>query len=833
MDELALLKRKLERERLARKQAENILESKALELFNANESLQKLNQNLELQIESRTKSLAASEQRYRMLVEQAKDLIYNIDKEGYFLYVNSIGIQQFGYADEDIIGKRFLDFMPEEDHSTAVQYYEQFKDSSESTDYHEYRVKSADGRIFWLGQNVTKVFTEEGDYFFTAVARDITKRKMAEFALEQAQLSLRKSEIKYRSIIENMELGLMEVNTDGTILRIYDRFNQMLGYTGDELVGKNANEILLVKGFEKVLEQQDSNRLKGETGVYEVKLHKKDGSEIWVLISGAPFYDEHGQVTGSIGVHYNITDRKELQAELEIAKRKAVRAQQAEKAFLANMSHEIRTPLNAIIGMSHLLQDTPLNPEQKDYLEVLSSSTHLLKSLISDILDISKIDAGSLDVQMKAFQLKVLAEKLISIFKSQNDNSSVQYILDYDDKIHHSLISDHQLINQVLLNLLSNASKFTNEGSITLSIQKVANNTENHQTIRFSIIDTGIGISEEDCRLIFEEFKQANATIRAKYGGTGLGLTISNQLVKLLGGSLQVQSKEQQGSTFSFDLTLETSTETVPVLSVNQPLKAKDGHQEHSILIVEDNAMNLKYISSLLNKWNLSYEICENGKEAFDKAMKQPFDIIFMDLQMPIMDGFEATQCIRSESKLNKNTPIIALTASTFLSKKRLALKAGMSDFLSKPFTPDQLSGIIDQYLYRQEATPVQQKIFHFSENLDQNYLNQAYGQDLEYALDMFQTFMEIIEDEMILISDTIEKSEKEAIKKSLHRMKPTFKMVGLSNIFNNIEQLEQDIENQSSQEIKQWFTQFKQTLQTQLPFIEQEIKHIQSWLNN
>lgn len=829
---MSLLRKKLERERLARKQAENILESKALELYSANESLLKLNKNLEQEIASRTKSLAESEQRYRILVEQATDLIYNIDKDGHFLYVNSIGIERFGYKDGDILGKNFLEFIPAEDSEKEYAYYRAFRESNQLNDYHEFRTKASDGTIFWLGQNVSKVFTENNDFYFTALARDITQRKMAESALTQAQLSLQKSEIKYRSIIQNMELGLLEVDTNGNILRVYDRFNKMLGYEGDELVGKNANSTLLVEGYEKVLKQEDSKRLKGETGVYEVKLLKKDGKEIWVLISGAPFYSVKGDVIGSIGVHYDITDRKELQDQLEIANLKAIKAQQAEKAFLANMSHEIRTPLNAIIGMSHLLLDTKLDSEQKDYLEVLSSSTHILKSLISDILDISKIDAGSLDVQKKAFDLKKLCEKLIAIFKVQNESKDVQYILDFDENIASALISDRQLINQILLNLLSNATKFTNTGTIKLEIKELQKENDQFVTLQFAVIDTGIGISEEDCRLIFEEFKQANSQIREKYGGTGLGLTISNQLVKILGGKLQVVSSQNIGSTFSFNLKIQISESPLVQIAETRQFIAHN-NSEYQILIVDDNAMNVKYISSLLKKWKLEFDICENGKEAFEMSMKKAYDLIFMDLQMPIMDGFEATQLIRSESSLNQNSPIVALTASTFLSKKRLALKAGMSDFLSKPFTPDQLSAVIDRYLTSIPDSSENQEKFSFSDKIDRNYLQNAYEQDLEYALDMFQTFLDIIDDEMLLIKDTLKHKKQLEIKKSLHRIKPTFKMVGLSPLFNDIESVEKKLSQSESINLSEWFDQFNISLNNRIPLIEQEIKRMKSWLNN
>lgn len=831
MDEISLLKKKLEREKAARKQAENILETKARELFDANESLKALNQDLEAEIAKRTKSLKESELRYRILVEQAKDLIYNIDHEGYFLFVNSIGIERFGYVEEQIVGKRYIEFIPEEDIENEFAYYTKVRDEGYTNDYHEFRVKSKDGELIWLGQNVSRITNPDGSFYFTAVARDITKRKLAEKQLAIAKLELEKSEIKYRSIIENMDLGLMEVDTNGIILRVYEKFNEMLGYEDGELIGKSANEILLVEGFEKVLNEQDSNRIKGQTGVYEVKIKKKDGTEIWVLISGAPFFNEKGEVIGSIGVHYDITDRKELQAQLEVARRKAVKAQQAEKAFLANMSHEIRTPLNAIIGMSHLLQDTDLDKEQADFLNVLSSSANILKSLISDILDISKIDAGSLDIQRKPFDVRHLINQLITTFSLQKIEDELEFTSEVDSDLDFAVESDPQLINQILLNLLSNAQKFTEKGSIKLSVELIDDGIET-AALKFNVQDTGIGVSKEDLSIIFNEFKQANSEIRSKYGGTGLGLSISNQLVKLLGGELKVDSSPGKGSSFYFTLRVHKAKSPLDLATPEERME-RIVDEGRRILVVEDNPMNLKYISSLLKKWKMDFSICYNGQEACELIDKNDFDLIFMDLQMPIMDGFEATEVIRNRKDAKKNTPIVALTASTFLSKKRLALKAGMSDFLSKPFTPNQLFQIISKYLGTKKASTSNEHNFVFSSQLDVDYLKEAYEGDHVYAKEMFETYLEIIEDELLGIKNSIEDKDIGDIKNKLHKIKPIFTMVGLTHISKDIEHGESIVTEQNEESISQWFGTIESEIRSYLPVIKNEVEKLRKWQKN
>jgi len=831
MNEVDLLKKRLLREREARKQAEAILESKALELYKTNEEVLALNQNLEQEIRKRSESLAISEQQYRTLVEQARDVIYNINYEGYFLYINQIGMQQFGFAEEDIIGRHFSDLIPLEDMDKEISYYDEFRSSQKQTDYHEFRIKSKNDKIYWVGQNVNRLQNSEGETYFTAVAREITQRKNTEAALEIAKLEVQKSEIKYRSIIENMELGLLEVDTSGHIIRVYDRFNKMLGYEGDELIGRNANDVLLAEGFREILVEQDARRLEGETGVYEVKLRKKHEGEIWALISGAPFYDVDGNVIGSIGVHYDITDRKQLQEELEIARKKAVKAQQAEKAFLANMSHEIRTPLNAIIGMSHLLLDTKLDREQADYLDALFSSAAILKNLISDILDISKIDAGTLELNQKPFNLEQLTESLIASFEKRDSDTSVKFKAQNDQAISFPVVGDAQLINQVLLNLLSNANKFTEVGEITLSTQ-LMQVRGGDLLVLFKVEDTGIGISEEEVKFIFEEFKQANASVRKNYGGTGLGLAISFQLVKLLGGELKVKSSKDKGSEFYFSLPLKKSE--VELSNVASVISAqKESFKSAYLLIVEDNEMNQKYITSLLKKWQLDFDLARNGQEAVDLHGDHTYDLIFMDLQMPVMDGFEATQTIRSSTDGNSKVPIVALTASTFLSKKKLALKAGMTDFLSKPFTPDQLLDLLRKYLKPEFTKNKKTSDFLFSTSLDQEYLIEAYGSDLEYALDMFTTFEEIVDDEMLLISDAVHEENLDAIKSQLHRIKPTFTMVGLGSLSKKIESVEPVIKGLSGDEIKEWFANFSESLHEKRPILLNEIQRLARWQKN
>ena len=793
--ELDLLKKRIERERAARKQAEAILEQKAAELFEANTQLVALNENLEEEIKLRSKELADSELRYRRLVEKASDIFFNIDGTGKFTYMNATGILRFGYDVEEIIGHYFSEFVLDSHKKDLIIHYADFMSSDRTADYKEFPIKSKSGDVFWMGQNVNRLDDDSSNPYFSAVARDISKRIEIEEELDKTQNALLKSEVKYRSVIENMRLGLLEVDTQGTIIRSYDRFNQMLGYQAGELEGKSANKILITEELEGTIEAQDKNRLEGESGVYELKLKKKNGEDIWMLISGTPFYNEHGEVAGSIGIHYDITAEKILKNELELARQAAVKAQKAEKQFLANMSHEIRTPLNAIIGMSHLISDTPLSGEQSEYVDILISSAGILKNLISDILDMSKIDAGTLVLQEKTFNIEKDVSSLVRSFLHKSKDKAVEYSYTIDRSIKHQIVTDQQLLNQVLLNLYSNGDKFTEKGKVSLDVS-VVKETPTNLNLLFSVSDTGIGIDKEEVKAVFDEFKQANQSIRSKYGGTGLGLSISKKLLNLMGAEIKLESSIGKGSRFYFELLVKKGKLLKDEITQGATLGFTPYKgQSKLVLVVEDNKLNVKYLTRLLEKWNIDYTVKSNGQEAVDYCSNNFPDLILMDLQMPIMDGFEATKIIRKMTNANATIPIIALTASTFLSKKQMAEQVGMTDFLSKPFTPDQLSAKIKVYLDESTIDAPEVSESHYMSELDVKYLQTAYGSDTSYALDIFETYLEIIDDEIGILSEVIEGAD-DSLKAHLHKIKPIFTMVGLAHISSMIQDMEDNLMN-------------------------------------
>lgn len=837
-----ILKARLEREIDARKQAEQLLEEKALALFDANLALKKLNADLEEEIKQRTIQLTESESKFRLLVEKATEIIYNVDINGNITYVNNVGIEQYGYNEQDIIGKPFTIFIPSPFKQECFNHYLEFMLSGRSSDYYETPVITKYGTQSWFGQNTNRVVDQDGSVYFSVFARDIDQRKRAEEALGQAKLEIEKSEIKYRSIIENMQLGLLEVDLNNTIIKVYPHFNEITGYVGEELLGKNAPQILGVEGDEKVHQRQEEIVKSGATGVYELQLRKKNGDFIWVMISGAPFYDENGKVAGSIGIHYDITDRKQLEVELIQAKKKAEAAQEAEKLFLASMSHEIRTPLNAIIGMSHLMNETALDKTQQDYLQILQSSANILQHLISDILDISKIDSSSFELNINSLNLNELCISLLRSFDYKKQNKQIDFVLDFDETIKHQIFSDAQALSQILINLLSNAEKFTAEGKVTLSVKNEAGEEAGYAKISISVQDTGVGISEEKQVHIFDRFKQADKSISSEYGGTGLGLYISRQLVNLLGGELRVVSKEGQGACFyfGFKVQLDLSMGELSVQSLAQQNQGLSNLKGMRVLVAEDNTMNQRYISTLLQKVGIVFDIGNDGHEAVDLYLKKEYDLILMDLQMPKMDGFEATLEIKKIQKQKKReAPILALTASSFLSKKQSAMAQGMAGFISKPFAPKQLYDILLDYAEKgaiSDAIKTQigkteknkSANFHdgnqgliFQDEIDLEYLNEAYGDDLEYAKEMFVVFLSIVDEAMEALHEAVMNHEIEKIRQQAHKIKPTFTMIGLSSITKAMSQIEKTALEGDEQKTKDMFVEVSEYLKKMLPKVE------------
>ncbi len=649
---------------------------------------------------------------------------------------------------------------------------------------------------------------------------------------------LRRSEEKYRGIIEGMELGLLEVDLNHNIVRAYEWFCDMTGFTPQELEGQNATKMLTRGSLPQVMKDEDKKRERGQAGVYETMIHKKDGTPIWVLISGAPLYNLAGEIIGTIGIHYDITSRKQLEEDLKKSKRIAEDAQEAEKQFLARMSHEIRTPLNAIIGMVHLLYDTQPNPEQKDYLSTLRTSADILLRLISYILDISKIEAGEIVVNEKEFDLIGLLHSMQKTFGLKIEQG-VNVRLNIDPKIQNMMIGDDLLLNQILLNLLGNALKFTDKGEVGIEVRQL-DRTLDECFLEFRISDTGIGIAEEYLGLIFENFKQADQPAKISAAGTGLGLAICKQLVEMQGGSIRVESELGVGTTFIFSLSYVDSGKKAVIEKTELQLPNFNSNADETVLVVEDNYMNRKYLTTLLRKWGITYDVAIDGGEGWAMAQEKVYSIILMDISMPVMDGYQTTIKIRNQRNKNKDTPIVALTASAILSQKNKAIETGMNDFLPKPFQPNQLMAVMKKFLAFNdepadtEVEVVTKGIFQFNPQLDSAYLQTFYEDDLDYAADMFDTFLEYTVAEFPNLKIAIAGGNMEEIRKAAHKIKPTFAMVGLTTLRDELAEIERLASTNSDIELMERIqADLEDQLNHFIPILEADMHQMELFLKD
>ncbi len=655
-----------------------------------------------------TEALVEAENQMRRRIELLQEVVFETNEQGILVFLNGAWRTLVGSDPALALGKPLEAFFPV-DSRAALR--ERLTPTSATPNRMLTRMDRPDGQSVWIALSAAPIRTGGT----VGVIHDVTAEKTAQDEL--AKLSVVASKTDNMVIITDAKGAIEWVNR---------AFETRTGYHLEEVSGCFPGRLLQGPGTD----HQTISRIRhavrqGHSIEEEVLNYTKAGEPYWVNLQITAIRDDEDRITRFISVQSDTTERKRYMqevldqkaaleervqnrtAELAKAKEQAEAATSAKSSFIANVSHEIRTPLNAIIGLTHLCLQTKLDNRQKDYVEKVAKAARNLMMLISDVLDFSKIEAGAVQLEKTPFHIAQVLSNVRSIMETLAEQKGLRFSIHRSPETDIAVIGDPYRVEQVLINLVNNAVKFTHHGSVEVDCT-MAQAANGKVTLRFDVTDTGIGISEQQAPRLFEAFSQADGSTTRHYGGTGLGLTISRQLTRQMGGDIGFTSTPGKGSHFWFTVAaIGTDPASPKQLPARGPFlaSAERSLRGRRILVVEDNDFNQQVAAELLETVGVRVTIASTGQEALDVlALNSTFDAVLMDIQMPDMDGMETTRRMRVQSRLTE-IPVIAMTANASPEDRRACLAAGMDDFEAKPIEPSRLYATLAHWVGHKAST--------------------------------------------------------------------------------------------------------------------------------
>lgn len=751
-----------------------------------------------------------SEEKLRVLsqiVEDNSNAVIITDKEGKITWVNKSFVTITGYPGEEVIGKKPGAFLqgPETNPLTVSYLRNQIVNgepfNAEILNY------SKSGEPYWVRIDGQPIINEKGEITgFFALEADITKEK--------------ESESRFRKALENIGDNVWEHDFTSGKTYFSKTNNEILGCATNDL--SNNQEIWWGSVYEadKVLLIENDRKYRSGTITshsLEYRIVHKDGKIRWVLDRGVVIEkDRNGKPLRITGTHTDITGQKNLESELIRSREHAEMLAKAKETFLANMSHEMRTPMNAIIGMGNQLNKTNLDEQQHFYLNIINQAADNLLVIINDILDLSKIEAGKLNIEKIGFIPRNVVTNAMQVVMHKAEEKGLQLTNSYcDNDISSILIGDPYRLNQILLNLLSNAIKFTDKGKVDILLELLADNAD-AQKIRISVVDTGIGMDNEFINRLFDKFSQESDSVSRRYGGTGLGMSICKELIELMNGTIEVNSTKGEGTSVVLCLEFKKGTNTDITLPVIDTVGA-DVLSGKNILVTDDNDMNRLVASTILKHYGASVMEATNGVEALETITNGIVDLVLMDIHMPVMNGFEAAQLIR---KNNNPIPIIALTANVVKGENEKCIEAGMNDYIAKPFKEDEFIKTISFWLHSQNNSTMITKLTN-SSTTDALYnlssLQEIARGDQDFIQKMIRLFCEQSIQIVGQIRQSFDAGQLKEMGEAAHKLKPSIDSLRI----HSLEKIIRDIEMAGKENAP------TENLAEQIGFTETRIKEV------